>query len=197
MQVVEKVSARRNFLGESLQEVATEETGIEEVAEEMVQDEVAEETVVDEVTGETVQDKSAAAADDADTVESLAVRLKHIASQGTSILKKIRSDTSPVDHREPVESQSTSIPVTSDQVRPGILARMNSCHLPNWLELILFIGILAGSFAVHAINMFNYPHYEQDEGTYLMHAWAVTRGLISPYAYGYGHPPLACLQTPG
>src|SRR5260221_4364024 len=196
MQVVQKIRARKNFPGARLQKVASVETGIDEVAEEMVQDEVAEETVVDEVTEETVQDKSAAA-DDADTVESLAVRLKHIASQGTSILKKIRSDTSPVDHREPVESQSTSIPVTSEQVRPGILARMNSWKLPNWLETILVIGILAGSFAVHAINMFNYPHYEQDEGTYLMYAWAVTRGMISPYAYGYGHPPLAWIQIAG
>src|SRR5258708_17968513 len=59
------------------------------------------------------------------------------------------------------------------------------------------MGILAGSFAAHAINMFNYRHYEQDEGTYIMYAWAVIHGMISPYAYGYGHPPLAWIQIAG
>src|SRR5260221_372149 len=199
-----------------------EETGIDEVAEAAVQDEVAEETVVDEVTEAAVQDKSAAD-DDADMVESLVVHLKHMAPQSIAILKEeanpdtlleagwqvypvhpivilkeeANPDTSPVEHKEPVASRSTPIPVTSEQVRPGIFARINSWKLPNWLETILIMGILAASGAVHAINMFNYPHYEQDEGTYMMYAWAVTRGLISPYAYGYGHPPLAWIQIAG
>ena len=53
---------------------------------------------------------------------------------------------------------------------------------------------LAGSFAAHAINLFYYPHYELDEGTYLMYAWAVTHGSITNYPYGYGHPPLAWIH---
>ena len=42
--------------------------------------------------------------------------------------------------------------------------------------------------------MFNFPRYELDEGTYISNAWAITQGLISPYPYGYGHPPLAWMQ---
>jgi transposase/4-amino-4-deoxy-L-arabinose transferase-like glycosyltransferase len=69
-----------------------------------------------------------------------------------------------------------------------------TARVPTWLEsIIVMIGLLA-SFAAHAINMFNYPHYEQDEGTYMMYAWAVTHGRIDPYPYGYGHPPLAWIQ---
>ena len=63
--------------------------------------------------------------------------------------------------------------------------------IPAWLETIIVIIGLMAAFASHAINMFNYPHYEQDEGTYMMYAWAVTHGRIDPYPYGYGHPPLA------
>src|SRR5260221_571521 len=207
---------------EKVEDEVTEEAVQDEVAEEAGQDEVAEETVVDEVTEAAVQDKSAAD-DDADMVESLVVHLKHMAPQSIAILKEeanpdtlleagwqvypvhpivilkeeANPDTSPVEHKEPVASRSTPIPVTSEQVRPGIFARINSWKLPNWLETILIMGILAASGAVHAINMFNYPHYEQDEGTYMMYAWAVTRRLISPYAYGYGHPPLAWKQIAG
>src|SRR5437588_7846398 len=59
---------------------------------------------------------------------------------------------------------------------------------------MIVIIILTASFASHAINMFYYPHYDLDEGTYTMYAWAVTHGSIDPYAYGYGHPPLAWIQ---
>lgn len=64
----------------------------------------------------------------------------------------------------------------------------------NWLEVTLVITGLLVSFVAHAVNMFNYPHYEQDEGTYMMYAWAVTHGRIDPYPYGYGHPPLAWMM---
>jgi 4-amino-4-deoxy-L-arabinose transferase-like glycosyltransferase len=66
--------------------------------------------------------------------------------------------------------------------------------VPVWLEIILVMVALAGSFAAHAINTFYYPHYEQDEGTYMAYAWAVTHGSITNYPYGYGHPPLAWIQ---
>jgi 4-amino-4-deoxy-L-arabinose transferase-like glycosyltransferase len=66
--------------------------------------------------------------------------------------------------------------------------------VPSWLEVvILFLG-LATAFVFHAYNLFNYPRYELDEGTYISNAWAITQGLISPYPYGYGHPPLAWMQ---
>lgn len=78
--------------------------------------------------------------------------------------------------------------------RPSIRAHINAWSVPSWLEIALIVLVVVASLAAHGINAFNYPHYEQDEGTYMMYAWAITRGLISPYAYGYGHPPLAWIQ---
>jgi 4-amino-4-deoxy-L-arabinose transferase-like glycosyltransferase len=66
--------------------------------------------------------------------------------------------------------------------------------VPAWLEAIIIVLALAGTFVSHAYNMFNFPRYELDEGTYISNAWAITQGLISPYSYGYGHPPLAWMQ---
>jgi 4-amino-4-deoxy-L-arabinose transferase-like glycosyltransferase len=66
--------------------------------------------------------------------------------------------------------------------------------LPIWLEALIVVLGLAGTFVTHAYNIFNFPRYELDEGTYISNAWAVTQGLISPYPYGYGHPPLAWIQ---
>ena len=66
--------------------------------------------------------------------------------------------------------------------------------LPGWLEAtVITIGLIA-SLIAHAINMFNFPRYELDEGTYMASAWAILNGQITPYAYGYGHPPLAWMQ---
>ena len=72
-----------------------------------------------------------------------------------------------------------------------------SFPVPAWLEAtIVFIGLMA-SFVAHAYNMFNFPRYELDEGTYMSSAWAILNGLITPYPYGYGHPPLAWIQIAG
>ena len=66
--------------------------------------------------------------------------------------------------------------------------------MPVWLEAVMVVLALAGTFVAHAYNMFNYPRYELDEGTYMSNAWAITQGMLSPYPYGYGHPPLAWIQ---
>lgn len=66
--------------------------------------------------------------------------------------------------------------------------------LPSWLEALLVMIGLTASLVAHAFNMFNFPRYELDEGTYMSSAWAVMNGLITPYAYGYGHPPVGWIQ---
>jgi 4-amino-4-deoxy-L-arabinose transferase-like glycosyltransferase len=79
----------------------------------------------------------------------------------------------------------------------AVLLTLVSAHVPAWLEtFIVIMGIMA-SLAAHAINMFNYPRYELDEGTYMSSAWAIMNGMITPYPYGYGHPPLAWIQIAG
>lgn len=55
--------------------------------------------------------------------------------------------------------------------------------------LIFLIILVAGTFA-HGINMFRYPYYEADEGTYMSQAWSVANlGRITPYTYLYDHAP--------
>ncbi len=66
--------------------------------------------------------------------------------------------------------------------------------MPAWLEAVMVVLALAGTCVAHAYNLFNYPRYELDEGTYMSNAWAITQGMLSPYPYGYGHPPLAWIQ---
>lgn len=63
-----------------------------------------------------------------------------------------------------------------------------------WFGTIGVATALAGAFVAHAINMFNFPRYELDEGTYISSAWSTLHGQISPYPYTYGHPPLGWFQ---
>src|SRR6266699_1000810 len=94
--------------------------------------------------------------------------------------------------------QETRIADSDTHLLPSIrltpTKQTRAIPVPAWLEAIIIVLALAGTFMSHAYNMFNFPRYELDEGTYISNAWAITRGLISPYSYGYGHPPLAWMQ---
>jgi len=65
---------------------------------------------------------------------------------------------------------------------------------PWWLEACVIMVSLVISIAAQAVNLFNYPLYGQDEGTYISNAWAVLHGMLSPYAYIYDQPPLGWIQ---
>ncbi len=82
-------------------------------------------------------------------------------------------------------------PAHSERIRTALRLRIGDLTIPTWLEVILVSVFMLGSFVAHSINLFYFPHYELDEGTYLMYAWAVIHGSITNYPYGYGHPPLA------
>ncbi len=59
--------------------------------------------------------------------------------------------------------------------------------------LIVIIGAIA-----HAINMFNFPYYENDEAIYLGRAWSLVRyGQMAPYTYWYDHAPLGWIMLAG
>jgi 4-amino-4-deoxy-L-arabinose transferase-like glycosyltransferase len=94
--------------------------------------------------------------------------------------------------------QETRIADSDTRLMPSVTLnttkQTRAIPLPAWLEAIIIVLALAGTFVSHAYNMFNFPRYELDEGTYMSNAWAITQGLISPYSYGYGHPPLAWMQ---
>lgn len=66
--------------------------------------------------------------------------------------------------------------------------------IPRWLETVAVAIALFIALRAHALNMFNFPRYELDEGTYISSAWAILNGKLAPYPYGYGHPPLAWMQ---
>ena len=94
--------------------------------------------------------------------------------------------------------QETRIADSDTRLMPNVTLntakQTRAIPLPTWFEAILVVLGLATAFVFHAYNIFNYPRYELDEGTYISNAWAITQGLISPYPYGYGHPPLAWMQ---
>ncbi len=58
-----------------------------------------------------------------------------------------------------------------------------------WVVTLLLIAAFAFSH-----NMYHYPYYEDDEGTYMSQAWAVlTQGKLAPYTYWYDHAPAGWL----
>jgi 4-amino-4-deoxy-L-arabinose transferase-like glycosyltransferase len=58
------------------------------------------------------------------------------------------------------------------------------------LEILAVLVLLCAGGYLRVTNLFNYPRYQLDEGTYVSSAWAVAHGAISPYTYTYGHPPV-------
>jgi 4-amino-4-deoxy-L-arabinose transferase-like glycosyltransferase len=109
------------------------------------------------------------------------------------VTPQVASDSHPAIHQE----LAVTVLDAPESHRPAPLLRASTWRIPIWLETIMVTVGLAASFATHAINMFNYPRYELDEGTYMSSAWAIMNGMITPYPYGYGHPPLAWIQIAG
>ncbi|MGI5826521.1 MAG: glycosyl hydrolase family 8 [Patescibacteria group bacterium] len=57
-------------------------------------------------------------------------------------------------------------------------------------DFLIIFAVLAISGLSHGYNMFNFPYYENDEGTYLSQAWSVLEeGQLAPYTYWYDHAP--------
>jgi len=62
-------------------------------------------------------------------------------------------------------------------------------HSAIWRR-IGFVACLSIGAAIHAVNMFRFPYYENDEGTYISQAWSLLKsGKLAPYTYWYDHPP--------
>jgi len=89
----------------------------------------------------------------------------------------------------PPQSVVTSVsdrPVATDTPHPGrSWARILRHGETYWVMLLL-----AAVGTLHAINMFNFPYFENDEGDYLSQAWAIIhQGQLAPYTYWYDHAP--------
>lgn len=63
---------------------------------------------------------------------------------------------------------------------------------------VWFAVLMAFIAIVHAYNMFNFPYYENDEGTYVSQAWAILHeGQLAPYTYWYDHAPAGWILIAG
>lgn len=60
--------------------------------------------------------------------------------------------------------------------------------------LYILVGLLVIIGGTQAYNMFGFPYYHDDEGTYLASGWSLaTTGELSPYTYAYDVPPAGSL----
>ncbi|MBV9706621.1 MAG: phospholipid carrier-dependent glycosyltransferase [Chloroflexi bacterium] len=115
-------------------------------------------------------------------------------------LRKLTGDDTTVIPRvRPEQQKRITVSETRRMPNVTLLPSVTSMSfpLPAWLEAVIICAVLMIVLVAHGLNMFGYPHYEQDEGTYVSAAWAITHGWLSPYPYGYGHPPMAWVQLAG
>ena len=57
------------------------------------------------------------------------------------------------------------------------------------------LAVVLISAIVHGVNLFGFPYYHTDEGTYVAQAWAILRrGELAHYTYWYDHAPMGWIQ---
>jgi 4-amino-4-deoxy-L-arabinose transferase-like glycosyltransferase len=83
--------------------------------------------------------------------------------------------------------------IAQDAVRAPVVSPRQT--RAEWLsrhgvEVAVVVALVALSTALHAHNMFGFPYYENDEGTYVSRAWNfITTGELDVYTYRYDHAP--------
>ena len=78
----------------------------------------------------------------------------------------------------------------------GTARRARGVVVRKPLEGLAILVALLVSAVFTGINMFSYPQYELDEGTYVGSAWAMfERGALYYYTYTYDHTPLGWFQV--
>jgi hypothetical protein len=88
----------------------------------------------------------------------------------------------------PPDARAWGVPRVNRRLR--VSGRRVAATVGGVGEIVVVLLVLSGGALAHLINIFNYPRYQLDEGTYIASAWAVAHGQISPYTYTYAHPPL-------
>lgn len=62
-------------------------------------------------------------------------------------------------------------------------------------ERVFLTTILLTAAIAFGTNLFNFPYFENDEGTYYSQAWSLyTNGQLAPYTYWYDHAPFGWIQ---
>ncbi|MGA7672456.1 MAG: glycosyl hydrolase family 8 [Nitrolancea sp.] len=79
----------------------------------------------------------------------------------------------------------SAVELSRDAFRLATEHRKLIAHISAILTVLIVTDIFTG------YNMFHYPQYELDEGTYVGAAWAMMKhGQLFYYTYTYSHPPL-------
>src|ERR1051326_8811032 len=113
---------------------------------------------------------------------------------GTAIhlLQTIKSSVAPA------RSAATILPLPDYDLTTKLLTPRKSNNAIQRWEVLLIALLLLIVVIVQGINMFYFPYYEQDEGTYMSQAWAVVHmGRLAYYTYFYDHSPLGWIQIAG
>ena len=107
---------------------------------------------------------------------------------GASFISQVRWVTA---EKQRITEAETRLLPGIESINP-VLAK--AIPFPLILEaLVVLIGLVI-AMAAHALNMFSYPLYGQDEGNLMSNAWAILHGMLQPYPYIYEQPPLGWIQ---
>jgi Dolichyl-phosphate-mannose-protein mannosyltransferase len=92
--------------------------------------------------------------------------------------------------KQRLEAAQTRLLPQTETVNQSLLQEIT---VSGWVEAVVVVLVLCIMLAAQVINIFHYPAYTADEGTYMSNAWAILHGKITPYAYTYDHPPVGWL----
>lgn len=68
-------------------------------------------------------------------------------------------------------------------------SRVLPVSMPTWEAAALALMLIVVAVA-HGWNMFHFPNYDSDEGTYTSQAYSLVKhGMLAPYTYWYDHAP--------
>ncbi|HEX3641742.1 MAG TPA: glycosyltransferase family 39 protein [Ktedonobacteraceae bacterium] len=113
------------------------------------------------------------------------------ASGNTTLLEQIRWVST---ERQKVTDAETRLLPDVDQINP-VLQR--EIIIPLWFEALVVIIGLGIAMAVHGINLFGFPSYQQGEGILMSNAWAILHGQLEPNTYNYDQTPLGWILIAG
>lgn len=89
---------------------------------------------------------------------------------------------------DPVTTRAVE-PPTEERQRPRWSAR-------TWRRAGVVTALVLVVIA-HLVNVWGWPVFGDDEGTYTAQAWAILHGKLAHYTYWYDHPPAGWIQLAG
>jgi hypothetical protein len=109
----------------------------------------------------------------------------------TSLLEQVRWASTERQHV--LESGTRLLPDTN-LINPLLQTEI---VISVWIEVLVVLLVLGIGMVIHGWGMNTFPAYQQNEGLLMSNAWAVTHGMIQPYAYTYTQTFLGWIQIAG